>query len=306
MENQYSVNILFSPKGLGDLGYNDNTLYGIRRVCKEYGFLLNIHQPTTKEIGWECYKEWQEWDGGGRKKLFIFAGNEYEDLLRQNIPAKDDAESIIMFEVDKPIENVSCFYLDTYGAAYYAAVATGSYCKSAAVIGANNQDSNIKRIVDGFTQGFLEVKPADSLAVVYLSKEKGGGFDDSDYAFKMASVIGKTYSLLFPVAGGSNMGVMRYVRDSFEDVYTIGMDVEMSAYASEVLCSLVKKQDEVLELLISQWMDGKTLPAMTRYGLESGYVDVELSEGYGFLLKPYTEGLKEKAIKKENEHVEGN
>lgn len=53
------VEILFSPSGFGDSGYNDIILYGIRQSCKKYGFKLTMRRPHSVDKGWELYEDWR-------------------------------------------------------------------------------------------------------------------------------------------------------------------------------------------------------------------------------------------------------
>lgn len=42
------VEVVLSPKSLGDQGYNDKILRGLQRAAAQYGFTLAIHIPEKK------------------------------------------------------------------------------------------------------------------------------------------------------------------------------------------------------------------------------------------------------------------
>ena len=52
------VEVVFSPNGIGDQGYNDNILAGLQQASVKYGFVLAIHMPQEKEQAKDIYEEW--------------------------------------------------------------------------------------------------------------------------------------------------------------------------------------------------------------------------------------------------------
>lgn len=78
----------------------------------------------------------------------------------------------------------------------------------------------------------------------------------------------------------------------------------MSAYSNRVVCSLVKRLDLLLEDYIKRWLDGETLAGFTKYGFDSGYVQVTVAADYQEAVDELTEGLQEEAISKEKAYEE--
>lgn len=149
------VDILFSPSGVGDSGYNDIILYGVQQACSQHGFRLELHQPRSLEEGWQCYNEWKQEDHPEMKKLFIFASNDYEDLLREEPPKRQKDKDLLLLEADGELENMASFRLNMYGAAYYIGKLAGRMVPSAAVLKANPSDPVINEAEQGFKAGFL-------------------------------------------------------------------------------------------------------------------------------------------------------
>lgn len=298
------VEILFSPSGFGDSGYNDIILYGIRQSCKKYGFKLTMRRPHSVDKGWELYEEWRRKVSEDHKKLFIFASNEYEQLLRAAPPAQQPNKSILLFEAAEGIEHVAAFRLEMYGAAYYLGRLVANTVSSAAILLPNRADQNLKRCLDGFKEGYLETNGILDFGEYYLADNIGQGYNMPDSAYRMAYVMFQDYSFVFPVAGGSNNGVLRYTREYPRGIYTAGVDGDMSGFSTRVLASLVKRIDWVIEQYIANWLKGETMDGFVSYGLDSDFIEVVIADNYKAFYEPILQGLEEKAIKREQHYVE--
>ena len=226
--DQFHVDILFSTSGLGDSGYNDAILYGIQQASMKHGFKVNFHQPKTMEAGWECYQEWLNEPDDAVKKLFIFASNDYEKQLRANHPSTKENRDILFFESDSPIENVGSFRLNMYGASYYIGKLAGSIVPTAATLMANPYDTPITESEEGFRAGFCSESEPDNYDVFCLTDDKHKGYNMPDSAYRITYKIAQTHSFVWPLAGGSNIGVFQYTREYLPTLFTAGMDVDMS------------------------------------------------------------------------------
>lgn len=278
--SQYDVDILFSPAGLGDSGYNDIILYGIQQSCKEHGFNLIMHRPKTIERGWQLYEEWKEEQSDSHKQLFIFASNHYEPLLRQSTRDFGDNKTVLLFEADSDIENVATFRLEMYGAAYYIGRLVAHTSSSAALLLANPQDQNIKRCADGFKEGYLEENKDLDFSIYYLADKLNEGYDIPDSAYRKAYSLYENYSFVYSLAGRSNQGVLQYTREYPYGAYTAGVDGDMSAYSTQVVASLIKRLDLAIEDYVDRWIAGEKIEGYSLYGLDSGWTDVIVADGY--------------------------
>lgn len=303
----YVIDVLYSPTGLGDAGYNDLSLNGITKACNDLGIELDVHQPVTMQKGWDIYKQWlSEEQAEGEHRLFIFAENGYADSLKVHAPAEKEGRTVILFETEDDIPGVSTFLVDPYGASFMLGRLASLWgpSPSAATLAANPEDMMVDRFVQGFKEGYLWGDSAHVFDQYYIAEKQGEGYNLPDRAYEMCDSICATHEFIFPIAGGSNMGILRYVRSNYEyPVYVGGVDVDLSPYSTNVAASVVKHIDKLLGHLITEWHAGKALPHTRRYGLDTGYPDLVISRIYEEFFTPYTDGLKELATERETEYA---
>ena len=164
---------------------------------------------------------------------------------------------------------------------------------------ANGFDASIAESAKGFSAGFA----ADSLECIYLSEQKGGGYDLSFEAYAACSSLVQSHDFLFPIAGGSNSGVYRFLRENPKGVFTAGMDSDKSLECSAVMMSVIKRMDLLVADVLRGWIEKGSLPDGEVYGLRSGYVQCVLSPNYDEWLEPYYEKCLEEATEKEDEYL---
>lgn len=294
------VIVLFSPGGIGDMGYNDQILRGLQTIRLEKNFQLLFSAPSSLEEGEKIFNDWLEMDTGATECLFILAGNEYEEMAYRLLSANGSSEKqVLLFETMRSDIPAYTFSISMEGASYLAGAAAASLISGeAAVLCGSSNDATVNRAATGFTKGFVD-NGGTGVDVYYLSDD-WTGYAMSDSAYRKTAQLAQTYRYLFPVAGGSNFGVYRYAREYPEAIYTAGMDVDQSGYADRVTCSVVKHIDQLIIYYINQWLEGKTVPQHVTYGLESGYIDLVLSPRYSESLLPIVTASREQAIEEES------
>ena len=272
------VEVVFSPSGFGDLGYNDIILTGLEEARKRLGFEVVMHVPASIEDGMAIYNQWARKSAPGERRLFIFATNQYESALRQSDVHPSDANStVLLYETHKPIDGVYTFRIGMYGAAYligaYTALTQKDEADSkAAVIAANPSDHNVDGAAQGFRDGFLEAGGADA-TISYISDKEGDGYNMPDEAYALCNRLYESgHTFFFPVAGGSNKAVYQFSRN--QGVYTAGIDGDMSAYSGLMNCSLVKNIGSATNDFIAMWLAHKEIPKHQDFFWDSGYVSV--------------------------------
>ena len=272
------VEVVFSPSGFGDLGYNDIILTGLEEARKRLGFEVVMHVPASIEDGMAIYNQWARKSAPGERRLFIFATNQYESALRQSDEHPSDANStVLLYETHKPIDGVYTFRIGMYGAAYligaYTALTQKDEADSkAAVIAANPSDHNVDGAAQGFRDGFLEAGGADA-TISYISDKEGDGYNMPDEAYALCNRLYESgHTFFFPVAGGSNKAVYQFSRK--QGVYTAGIDGDMSAYSGLMNCSLVKNIGSATNDFIAMWLAHKEIPKHQDFLWDSGYVSV--------------------------------
>jgi hypothetical protein len=159
--NARRVEVVLSPGGVGDQGYNDQILRGLQTAAVRYGFTLAIHIPEEKEQGIQIYNEWLNapLDNDCERSLFVFSGSEYEYLLDSLPLPQDERKDVLMFETERQVEGIYTFFVGCYAASYLAG-ATSVFDnegeeQKALVIAANPHDRQVRRAVDGYRDGYL-------------------------------------------------------------------------------------------------------------------------------------------------------
>lgn len=301
----FRVDILFDPGGLGDRGYNDSILRGILQTAKKYDLELSFHSPDSLEAGWRKYEKWlAELPDQSGKSLFIFASQAYERLLRASAPGRLENGSLLVIESEERIDNVASFRVDLYGGSYCIGRLAGTVATDATVVLANSENPHLRRCAEGFAEGFEDAVEGAQVETICLSSDVSQGYDRPDETYHLAYSLFQTNQFVFPVAGGSNMGIYKYTRDHPDQTYTAGIDADMSIFSTQVVASLIKRIDLVLDNYVGVWKSGEELPDFAVYGLDSEFVDVLVAPRYSSRLEPMLDDLMRIGIEKEKAYVE--
>ena len=255
------VEVILSPGGVGDQGYNDKILRGFQEAAVKYGFTLAVHIPEEKEQGIQIYEDWlnASLDDDCERSLFVFSGSEYEYLLEEGLTLPDDnRKDVLMFETERETDGIYTFYVGCYAASYLAGATSvldiNGEEQKALVIAANPHDRQVKRAVDGYRDGYLAAG-GDGCDVHYLSEDPDGGYRMQDEAYQLCMSNDGKYMYYFSAAGASNKGLYRFSRETLklaaENIRKadIGVKVvyewvdEDSANLTEVGQSLSKRED---------------------------------------------------------------
>lgn len=304
------VEVVFSPGGVGDQGYNDNILAGLQQASVKYGFTLAIHMPQEKEQAKEIYEEWREHqlDDNCNRALFIFSGSEYEYLLDSLTLPADERKDVLMFETKREVEGIYTFCVGTYAASYLAGASsvfeeTEDKVQKALVIAANPHDKNVKRSVDGYRDGYLAAG-GNACDVLYLSDHQDGGYNMQDNAYKMCMERKGEYTYYFSVAGSSNKGVYRFSRETMD--FVVGMDRDMSAFAHMMLFSVVKHMDRAVTDVIGALIKNREIPYHQNFTYLSGYEELVYAQKQVVNYLPNISELKKHIVEIEQAYEEAN
>ena len=276
------VEVVLSPGGVGDQGYNDKILRGFQQAAVKYGFTLAIHIPEEKEQGIQIYEKWLSDTLGVEceRSLFVFSGSEYEYLLDGLILPEDIRKDVLMFETDRQIDGVYTFFVGCYAASYLAGATsvldTGGEEQKALVIAANPHDKQVKRAVDGYRDGYLAAG-GDGCDVHYLSEELDGGYRMQDEAYKLCLESDGDYMYYFSAAGASNKGMYRFSRETLN--FAVGIDDDMGFFSSMINMSVVKHMDRVVVDVIGDLLNNEDIPYHQKFTYSSGYEELVFSPG---------------------------
>lgn len=278
--HNYRVEVVFSPGGVGDQGYNDNILRGLQTAAVRYGFTLAVHIPEEKEQGIHIYNDWLNapLDDDCERSLFVFSGSEYEYLLQGLSLPKDARKDVLMFETEKAVDGIYTFFVGCYAASYLAG-ATSVFDnegeeQKALVIAANPHDKQVRRAVDGYRDGYLAAG-GDGCDVHYLSEEPDGGYRMQDEAYQFCIENDGNYMYYFSAAGASNKGLYRFSREHSN--MAVGMDVDMGLFSSMITMSVVKHMDKVVVDVLGDLLNDKEIPYHRKFTYSSGYEELVYS-----------------------------
>ena len=199
-------------------------------------------------------------------------------------------------------EQIRTFGISMYGASWLAGrTARELGCKHPLVLLGNGQNTTTYDARDGFVEGFGKAEDGSEAVVDAIADDWTGYGMPTELYKKMYDYDGQ-YDFIYAVAGGSNMGAYRYLRENPDcGIYTAGMDTDQSAYSTLIVGSMVKRIDLVLYDHLTNWYNQKDLPRYQHYGLESGYINWQIADRYP-QLKAGVEANRQEAIKKENEY----
>ncbi len=301
---------LFPPRALGDHSVNDLQLEGILRARQNLKFDVMIYSPQNMkdaEVMLElCVNMIKSNETG--QNLLLLCGQEYEapliNYLTENEWNESKASDIILLETNNTSLPITTFEIDYYEVSYIAGAIASLFAEKAAIIEACPGMQLLDRAAQGFSDGWNENQTTPSpLPIAYIS-DSYEGFSMTQRARQLADSLHRKEEVqfIYPLAGYSNQGIYQYTRQTMDsEIYTSGMDVNLSSYSARIVFSVVKQLDQLLESYIQAWWDQKEMPLHATYGLKDGYADIalveEYEESYRTLVAYYKEVLTEKQTK---------
>lgn len=302
-----TVRLLIASSGLGDMSYNDNIFRGVLEAQEEHGFRLEYVSPRDNEEAEKTLRAWQEQEkkDTARSYFTILAAGEFENLARSIVPPAP-VNNYLLFDTKADDLSIPVFHFTGYGVSFLAGIAAYVQTKyeKAVYLGGQQDESFIAECYDGFRDGYIYAGGKE-VVETYLSLTYKG-FSMPGRAYEMADSLYKLYPFIYAMAGNSNTGVYQYLRDDPENKYTAGVDVDQSAYSSQIVGSMIKETGRCVKQYIALWMQGKEVPVKERYTLESGYMSFKIAEPYKSFIEPVINEMLPEAIKKEAEYEKAN
>lgn len=296
---------LYIADGLGDRSYVDNIYRGVEAACIKNGLYVLHLSPADADEGRAYIENILRYGyNDGIKRLFLVTDQSYTDVLKDNadlIPDNDDMK-MVFFETRPFTTNAYTLYVPFYGGMYAAGylAQTMEDVDSVAIFSAN---VSIPALVDSrkaFMEGFT-VNGKETIENYYLG-EGTEGFAAADTLYKVSYMVDSLYDMVLPLCGGSVQGLLRYNREyPTTSFYTVGVDADMSSYSSRVPFSCVKHMDDVVDLVVSQWLSD-SLPRHQTLGMKEGYVEVIIPDDYKERFESYYSEIFETAVQKEEDY----
>ena len=277
--------VLSSIGGMGDHGYNDLVMSGLMKswwaVGRSDAHMFYLGPETMEEA--EDFVE--RWTGpetrSARHTLLVMCSADYRELAESMLADRDftseNEVEMLVFEVPQlpePQNGIKAysFMIPMYGASRDAGVyaAQKGYGKPLIWL-ADKSDALTRRAGEGFSDGYESVT-GTTPEWRYLSDDWHGYTMGGEAYFQMEEVSGQN-DFIFPVMGGSNMGIYRYLRENPDGPAVVGMDVDQSIYSTNVVGNILKHIDVVLYGLIEDWMNGNPIEHYKEYDTQSGHIE---------------------------------
>lgn len=271
-----------SANGIGDKGYLDVIVSGYEQIYHslDKSTYMQVCMPFSTDEAYQIALRNIEKAKDGIPTLIIFGSSEYEpiiDEMRTSCSLSGKNVSILLFEVDsigKASNDIDyhSFIITTYKACYDAGkYVAGKGFKSPLIWLSNPIDAQMDFFRDGFSDGYYDV--TDKRPDVKYLADDYTGYSMSDSAYRAMSELSETYDFIFPVMGGSNLGIYRYLREHPDGPYVAGMDVDQSKYAKNIIGCLIKNIDRAVVDYADSWLAGDVIPRHQVFDATSGYIE---------------------------------
>ncbi len=307
-ETKRIVYVFYTPHGLGDLSFCDSICRGVTQSELKYGFSKADIVPDSWAVAEDTLctllTYLRDTKASPKTALCIFCDTLYLSLLEKHqtlfsaglatFLAFDMRESDIPHSLKDAFSSVD---MPFYGVCYEAGALTKALYEAAPsnkktlIISADKNRSDLNDAIKGFAQGLgIQQIPeiilssnheaASNLDVYYITADEP--FNAAGFLYQQSAwIFDREYSTVFPLCGGSIMGLIRYNREQERQstvFCTIGMDADMSIYTEKVPFSVVKHADKAVSRCIAQWQSDGSIPRCQSFGLESGYLEMLISE----------------------------
>ncbi len=271
-----------SANGIGDKGYLDVIVSGYEQIYHslDKSTYMQICMPFTIDEAYQIAIKNIEEAKDGAPTLILFGSSEYGtviDKIKADKSLSGKNVSVLLFEVDSigtasnDIDYYS-FIITTYKACYDAGkYVAGKGFKNPLIWLSNPIDGQMDFFRDGFSDGYYDVTGIRP-DVKYLADDFTG-YSMSDSAYRAMAELSEIYDFIFPVMGGSNLGIYRYLREHPDGPYVAGMDVDQSKYAKNIIGCLIKNIDRAVVDYTNSWLAGEEIPRHQVFDASSGYIE---------------------------------
>jgi len=290
----FELYVLYPLAGLGDRSFSDNVYEGVVRSGLSVNFNKTEAMADDIDQAKEIYSAWIE-DEAPEPELIIAVSSEFDVVVNQS-PCDFNNRKLLFLDYElEPCEHTRNIIYKTYAPSFLAGVAAMevSASKKASVLAGMDIDP-VNEFVRGFIAG-VEYAGGEVVETRYIS-ETFEGFWSADIAKEMSDEMYETVDVIFPVAGGSNLGVFEAAKEA-EGRYTFGIDSDQSFWGvTVILGSVVKYLDRSVEEAIISFADSTFETGVFHMGMEDGKTGFVINEQFAEQLNPVVEEAYTKAI----------
>ncbi len=270
---QLRVEVLYTTGGVGDRSYCDDVYAGLVRASLDTDFRLTTRAPGSRAEAETIFAAWTASPATGPELMFTMAG-----LPRGTTPCAFGGRHVVELDGnDGPCSGLKTVTYRSFAPSFLAGVAAVAVSprKKASVIGGMDI-----AIVNEFVRGFVAGVTYAGGAVVdtkYLSTTQSG-FADPAQAQTVAEAMYADADVVFPVAGGSGMGVFEAAKEA-AGRYAFGMDVDQSWLGRGVIVgSVVRRLDLSVTQAIHDEAAGEFIDGAESLGLSEAATDLVVND----------------------------
>ena len=306
-DNSTEVIAVFTPNKIGEHADVRLNYMAMVKVTDSLGLAFRPVFPSTFEEGAEMIAQLAGSNDPGRKRLIISTDSEYSTHLRevasQGKIIDSDSTKLLVLDGGFTHPDIYTAHIPYYGMMYKAGYLAGRMADvdSVRIYLANDKYLYMREGRDGFIDGFTQNRENTidvvDFSISTLSDTEGFTNKTAAYMFFAPECYGH-FDMILPICGETMKGFIQYNRDFPGRFYTVGVDVDMSLYSTDVPFSCVKHTDRVISACITDWKNGR-LEHYQSYGMEDNWVELVVSEKYKFFLEPLSQEIHNQAIERE-------
>ena len=234
------------------------------------------------------YRQWLKDNATQDSAVIILGSSAYENLARSNhATLTGQGSRVLLFESDAVIDGVSTVLVSHYGVSYLAGAMSQNF--DALILAATEGVPTLEESIAGFMDareiyaGEFEGWSCQTTLHYLANGEAGFAMPDSAYRYvaQRANEAGLYDELIFPLLGGSEAGVLRYLNDDdFTMSLMVGMDVDQTGLSSRIPFSVVIRIGDVLRQYLNNWIAGREWPNHQRLGMKDGAADIVVTPNF--------------------------
>ncbi len=280
-----TVTLMVTPNGLGDNGYYDAAAEGIFAFAEETGTRLRLLLPGDGTEAEQLYRQWLTENAAKDSVVLILGSSSYESMARKyRAELSGNGSRVLLFESNAAIDGISSVMVSHYGVSYLAGDMSQGF--DALILAASEGIPSLKESIDGYRDarkayaGEFEGRPCRTTLHYFANGEEGFAMPDSAYRYiaRRAKSSFLYNEMIFPLLGGSQAGILRYLNDDeFSAALMAGMDVDQTGQSSRIPFSVVIRIGDVLNQYLTDWSAGREWPACQRLGMKDGAADIVIT-----------------------------
>jgi basic membrane lipoprotein Med (substrate-binding protein (PBP1-ABC) superfamily) len=280
-----TLTLMVTPNGLGDNGYNDAAAEGIFAFAEETGTRLRLLLPGDEPEAEQLYRQWLTENAAKDSSVLILGSSAYEGMARKyRAELSGKGSRVLLFDSNAAIDGISSVMVSHYGVSYLAGAMSQGF--NALVLAASEGIPSLEESIEGYQDarkahaGEYDGLPCKTTLHYLADGEEGFAMPDSAYRYiaRRAKSSFLYNEMIFPLLGGSQAGILRYLNDDeFSAALMAGMDVDQTGQSSRIPFSVVIRIGDVLNQYLTDWSAGREWPASQRLGMKDGAADIVIT-----------------------------